>query len=63
MKLEHLLVGIKKRGVNTLDKLKEVKGEEIDGWKEIAVGYRIKLKQLVVNLSAVVKQDEVKVEK
>ena len=55
MKLEHLLAGIKKRGINTLDKLKEIKGEEIDGWKEIAVGYRIKLKQLVVNLSAVVK--------
>ena len=46
-KLEHLLAGLKQRGVTTVEGLGRVEGEEIDGWKDVPVGYRIKLKQVV----------------
>ena len=47
LKMEHLMPKLNSKDVKTLGQLMEASEEEIDSWKEIPVGYRIKLKKFI----------------
>lgn len=45
MKMEHLVGKLKERNVNTVEELRNTHPDVVDQWKDIPVGYRIKLKK------------------
>ena len=47
MKMENIEVKLKDRNINKLEQLINTTEEEIDKWKDIPVGYRIKLKKYI----------------
>jgi hypothetical protein len=51
LKLETLVSKLIKREVVSLQQLKAIPEEELDNWKDIAVGYRIKIKKYLKTLN------------
>lgn len=45
MKMEHLVGKLKEKNVNTVEELRNTHPDVVDQWKDIPVGYRIKLKK------------------
>lgn len=51
MHMEHLLPKLSQRNIHTLEELRATDPEVLDQWKDIPVGYRIKLKKQLNNAS------------
>lgn len=47
MKMENIQPKLKERNIMKIDQLVNTSEEEIDKWKDIPVGYRIKLKKYI----------------
>ncbi len=47
MKMENIQSKLKERNIMKIDQLVNTSEEEIDKWKDIPVGYRIKLKKYI----------------
>lgn len=47
MKMENIEAKLRDRNINRLQQLVNTTDEEIDKWKDIPVGYRIKLKKYI----------------
>jgi hypothetical protein len=49
MHMEHLLPKLSQRNIHTVEELRATDAEVLDQWKDIPVGYRIKLKKHLNN--------------
>ncbi len=47
MKMENIQPKLKERNIMKIDQLVNTSEEEIDKWKDVPVGYRIKLKKYI----------------
>ena len=56
--MEHLVGSLKEKGVVSKTTLLAIEEVEIEQWKQIPVGYRIKLKQLIQSLKRHVTKEE-----
>ena len=45
LKIEKIASKLQEKDIFTLDNLKSIRAEEVDSWRDLAVGYRIKLKK------------------
>ena len=47
MNIEKIAVKLQEKGIFTLDHLRSINAEEVDNWRDLAVGYRIKLRKYI----------------
>lgn len=45
LQMDHIASKLNEKSINTLEQLKAIQPETLDEWKDIPVGYRIKLKK------------------